>query len=171
MIVESKDVDLLVKVGAVYSSYFQQDRYFKMIFIDKNQVQYYSEIKNTKINLEKDQVCKLRSVMVRAVENSFSVDFFNYSEILLIPSRFKDAQELLESTAQCSISQKSLEQQTKNEIHLEKYQKEQINQYTSVYHSKKQTVNLFLLKDFSFQFEILKFFSMKSPLSMNSVTE
>lgn len=81
-------------------------------------------MKNLKINLEQGQVVKLRSVAVRAVEGSYCIDFYNYSEILLVPSHFLDAKNLLEATANCQIDQKELEQQAKNEIHLEKFVKE-----------------------------------------------
>lgn len=79
-------MDLVVKVGGFFSSYLKNDKYIKIIFIDEHLTQYYCEVKNLKINLEKDQVVKLRSVAVRAAEGSYSIDFYNYSEILLIPS-------------------------------------------------------------------------------------
>lgn len=69
----------------------------------------------------------------------------------------------------CQVNQKELEQQAKNEIHLDKYIKEQINQYTNVYRSKKQKVNLLLLNNFDNQFQILQNFSLLHPYSMSSV--
>lgn len=70
---------------------------------------------------------KLRSVAIRATEGSYSIVFYNYSQILLIPSAFRDAVNILQTTKNCSVNQKELEQQVKNEIHLDKFIKEQIN--------------------------------------------
>lgn len=42
--------------------------------------------------------------MIRAVEDSYSIDFFNYSEILLLPSNFKDAKDLHNATGNCFIN-------------------------------------------------------------------
>lgn len=45
-------------------------------------------------NLEKDTVLKLRSIRVQLVNNSYRIDFYDYSDILVLPSHFYNAKEI-----------------------------------------------------------------------------
>lgn len=95
MIYESVDIDMIVKVVAFSKSVAYQNAYTKIIFVDQKLREYFSEIKNLKINLEKNMIVKLRSVSVQSVQNTYAIEFFNYSEILMIPKFFNDAVKLL----------------------------------------------------------------------------
>lgn len=95
VIYEAKDVDILVKVVDLVTHYFNNHSYTKIYFIDKHERLYLSEIKDMKIKLEKNMSVKLRSVTITAVKKTFSIEFFDYSEILLLSNGFKDSKELL----------------------------------------------------------------------------
>lgn len=67
MIYESKDVDLIVKVVKFVKSVVSNSTYTKIIFVDENLKEYFSEVKDLRISLENDLVVKLRSISIQAV--------------------------------------------------------------------------------------------------------
>ena len=98
MIFHSGDIDMLAKVVDFAKSVSYQNTYTKIVFVDEKKKEYFSEVKNLKISLEKNMIVKLRSVQIKAVKSTYSIEFFNYSEILMLNKDYKDSKEILNKT-------------------------------------------------------------------------
>lgn len=86
-IYELKDVDLLVKVVSSVQFFLDGSFYYKVAFADDKKRIYLSELMNSgnSLQLEKNSVLKLRSIKIFSVNETFRIDFYDYSDILILP--------------------------------------------------------------------------------------
>jgi hypothetical protein len=122
-----KDVDLIVRIVAEVKAIVNGLSYHKIVFTDEKKQLYFAELQRTGTEFDVNSVVKLRSVCIFLHNNSRKIDFYNYSSIIQIPSHFKDAKEVSKKTADVRYASSDLENQFFEELHLDKYTKQQIS--------------------------------------------
>ena len=160
-ICEMKDIDLVLKVIGDVKIIANGLSYHKLVFTDEQKKLYFSEVQNSSFDFSIGDVVKVRSVCVFVHNESRKIDFFNYSTILQLQDKFKDAKKLEKKALENHFSQEVLESQFFEELHLEKYNCQQIGPSVYIFSSGLGKSNKKGRQNLIDQFPLLEQFNLK----------